>query len=417
MNRLFFLIYDVLIRLYVLAIRLAALFVPKAELWVKGRRDLLKRIGETLAEAKEPHRKIAWFHCASLGEYEQGRPLMEELRNRMPEYRIFLTFYSPSGYEVRKNYAGADFIFYLPADTRRNAGRFIELVRPSMAIFIKYEYWFNYLDILSQNRIPVYLVSAIFRPDHPFFRWYGRWAKQQLGAVTRFFVQDEASGKILEEAGFRNVTLSGDTRFDRVSAIAEHVKSFPAVERFCRGHRIFLMGSSWPEDEKVCIPVLKAISEEWKFIIAPHETAPSRISALVESLPFPSLKFSEATGENIGDQRILIIDSIGMLAHLYRHATVAFIGGGFRTGLHNILEAAVFGIPVIFGPEYRRFNEAKELVALGGAFSITGTPGLFSLLYEFRDDPAKYRKCGEACREYVTRNRGATLRILEEIHG
>jgi len=414
MNRFYFFFYNLGICLYSSGIRVAALFQPKAALWVKGRKGIFREIEKALE--KEKDLRIAWFHCASLGEFEQGRPVMESFREKHPDYRIFVTFFSPSGFEIRKNYKGADFIFYLPSDTRKNAKKFIDLINPRIAFFIKYEYWFNYLHELGKRDIPVYSVSAVFRQGQHFFRWYGKWALRQLKQISWYFVQDEESKKLLNSAGFSNVSVTGDTRFDRVYAVSMESKPFPLVEKFCSGNKIFLAGSSWPADEKVYFPFIRNGPEGWKSIIAPHEIHSERLSSLVHAFSYPALKYSEATENGIAGSKVLIIDSIGMLAHIYRYATVAFVGGAFGSGLHNILEPAVFGIPVIFGPGYDKFNEAKELLRLGGAFSIGSPEELTAVMDRLDNEPEFYRNAGDICRRYVLQNKDVTLRILEQIH-
>ncbi len=413
MNRIFFYLYGLIIYLYTAGIRIYGLINPKAALWIRGRKRIFQKIEEALE--KEQGKKIAWFHCASLGEFEQGRPVMEAFRKSHPEYRIFLTFFSPSGFEVRKNYSGADHIFYLPADTGKNASRFIHAVKPRIAFFIKYEYWFNYIRELEKQDIPVYIVSAIFRKDQQFFRWYGKWAFSQLKKIKWFFLQDEASLHLLKGKGISNVTVTGDTRFDRVLAVSSEKRDYPAIEKFCSGKKVFLVGSSWPEDERVYLPFVQSHPGNWKFIIAPHETNTNRIASLEKSLNVPAIKYSEIE-TTTGNADVLIINGIGMLAHLYRYATVAYVGGGFGTGLHNILEAAVFGIPVIIGPEYGKFNEARDLVKMGGVLPISTAKEFSEVLQKLDSDPEFMKHTGGICQKYVMERGGATRKILEMIH-
>jgi 3-deoxy-D-manno-octulosonic-acid transferase len=409
-------LYNISIHLYSFLIHAVSLFNRKAHLWIEGRKNIFERIEEALENTpKDKSGKIAWFHCASLGEFEQGRPVIEEFRSRFPSYKILLTFFSPSGYEVRKNYTGADWIFYLPADTIQNAETFISLVKPHMAFFIKYEYWYNYMRILHQK--PFYIISAIFRPGQHFFKWYGSWFRNQIRHVTWFFLQDHESAKLLLEKGINSFSITGDTRFDRVFAISRHPHSFPLVEKFCEDSQVILAGSTWPEDEEILFPMIMKSGSSQRFIIAPHETHPERISSLVSRLKIPVLKYSEARNENVLDFRILIIDSVGILAHLYQYSDIAYIGGGFGSGIHNILEAAAFGIPVIFGPNYEKFREAKELISLGGAFTISDTNQFIQYANRLLGSADEYSGCAETCRKYVHEHHGATEKIMEKIYG
>jgi len=383
-----------------------------------GRKNIFERITEALEdEPSGEARKIAWFHCASLGEFEQGRPVIEEFRKRFPDYKIFLTFFSPSGYEVRKKYNYADYIFYLPADTSHNAERFISLVNPRMVFFIKYEYWYNYLRILHQKKIPFYIISAIFRPGQHFFKWYGSWFRNQIKQVKWFFLQDNDSAKLLLQIGINSFSVSGDTRFDRVCAIARQVHSYPLVEKFCGDSQVILAGSSWAEDEEILFPMMNKSDSSLRFIIAPHEIHPARITSLVSRLKIPALKYSEANNENIHDFRVLIIDCIGILSHLYQYPFIAYIGGGFGAGIHNILEAAAFGVPVVFGPNYQKFREAKELISLGGAFTISDANQFIQITNQLLTDTEMYSGSAEKCQKYVQEHKGATEKIMEKING
>jgi 3-deoxy-D-manno-octulosonic-acid transferase len=411
-------LYNISIYLYCFFIRIASLFNAKARLWIEGRKGVLERIMEALeGEPTGDTRKIAWFHCASLGEFEQGRPVIEEFRSRFPAYKIFLTFFSPSGYEVRKNYSDVDYIFYLPLDTKGNAERFIALVNPQMVFFIKYEYWYNYLWNLHEKKIPFYIISAIFRPDQHFFKWYGSWFRDQIKQVDWFFLQDHESARLLLNIGINTFSITGDTRFDRVSAIARQVHSFPLVEKFCGDSQVILSGSSWAEDEEILFPMMNKSGSVIKFIIAPHETHPARISSLVSRLKIPALRYSEANSENIDDFRVLIIDSVGILAHLYQYSFIAYIGGGLGAGIHNILEAAAFGIPVVFGPNYEKFREAKDLLSLGGAFTISDANQFIQITNQLLTHPDEYSTSAEICYKYVQVHKGATEKIMERING
>jgi 3-deoxy-D-manno-octulosonic-acid transferase len=468
-------LYDLVIRLYGATISVAGLFNAKAGRWIIGRKQIFKQIesavsgqrsavkeGQNYTDRRLPtadrrpptadrRPPTAWFHCASLGEFEQGRPVIEAFRKEHPGWRIVLTFFSPSGYEVRKNYEGADHIFYLPLDTQRNAKKFVQLIQPSLVFFVKYEYWFRYLDVLYKENIPVYFISAIFRPGQHFFKWYGGWFLEQIRKVTGFFVQDEASAKMLRAKGIEQVWVSGDTRFDRVAAIAQKAKSFPLVEQFAAGSLVFLAGSTWPADEELILKLIEEVGDRMKFIFAPHEVGEARIDGLRSavsgrqlSIPHPlapspqrrggkggrgvkevrpgtrnpepgTVLFSGLNGENAGTARVLVVDGIGYLSHLYQYATIAYIGGGFGVGIHNILEAATFGKPVIFGPNYRKFREAVELIEEGGAFSINNSQQLNNRTIELLDNPDLLHKTSSISAAYVQKKKGATGIILANI--
>ncbi|MFC2100223.1 3-deoxy-D-manno-octulosonic acid transferase [Bacteroidota bacterium] len=401
-------LYNLFIHLYHLSIHLTSLLNPKAKQWITGRKDLFNKLNSTI----DPNAPIAWFHAASLGEFEQGRPVIEAYKKIYPEYKIMLTFFSPSGYNVRKNYEGADYIFYLPIDTRKNANRFISLIKPRIVFLIKYEYWYNYLSLLKKKQIPVYNLSANFRPNQYFFKWYGSWFRKMLKGITHIFVQNKQSKMLLNAYGFNNCTLSGDTRFDRVYEAAQHKQSFPLIEKFCDGSKVLLAGSSWPEDEALFYQLFKENISDLKIIIVPHEVHQEHINTIIGNLNNNYIKYSELTEEIANPAQVLIIDTIGILLHLYQYATIAYIGGGFGKGIHNILEAATFGKPVIFGPNYQKFEEAKSLIDLEGAFSVKNYSELKSKLNELLNDPNYYHKVSETCRNFILKNRGATERIL-----
>jgi len=411
-----FFLYNIFIFLFVLGIRVASLVNEKAKLWVNGRKGILGKIEEALA-GNHDKKKIAWFHCASLGEFEQGRPVMEAFREAMPDHRIFLTFFSPSGYEIRKNYPGADHVFYLPADTAGMAAKFIKVLSPDIVFFIKYEYWYNYLAVLKQREIPTYMVSVIFRPTQPFFRWYGSWFRKQLNNLTWFFVQDEDSETLLRKIGIQQVSVSGDTRFDRVSSIVNQKKPVEGVDEFCKDSLVMLAGSTWPEDEQILLPFILENKTKFKFIIAPHEVHKERIDLLMSRLGPGGLRFSQENETNIREARILVIDSIGMLASLYRYAFISFVGGGFGVGIHNILESAAFGVPVIFGPNYKRFREARDLIREGGAYSIKSEDDFRTAFGRITDIPGERDRASGICTAYVTNHKGATAHILKHFHG
>ena len=400
-------LYDLGIQLYGFLIRLASLRSKKAALWIKGRRNILKLIENQL----DKEVRYTWFHFASLGEFEQGRPVLEQLKAEHPETPILITFFSPSGYEIRKDYALADHVFYLPPDTAINAREFIRMVNPTMAVFTKYEYWYHYFEELHKQNIPLFIVSGIFRKEQPFFKWYGCLHRQMLGWVSHFFVQDEYSKQLLKEIGIENVTVSGDTRFDRVAQNAANIQEIKKIEDFCAGSKVFIAGSTWPEDEKL-IAFLASHYPEWKFIIAPHEVNSGRIRE-VEKLFSDTIKYSQFNIQDPpdGTQQVLIIDNIGILSSLYQYGSIAYIGGGFGAGIHNTLEAAAFGLPLIFGPNYEKFREAKDLISQGGAKSINNLIQL-QKVFEYL---TTHQEAGDICKYYVRQNTGATEKIVQII--
>jgi 3-deoxy-D-manno-octulosonic-acid transferase len=375
---------------------------------VAGRRHIFDQLGKTIRHDQP----LAWFHCASLGEFEQGRPVIEAYRLQYPDHRILVTFFSPSGYEVRKNYAGADYIFYLPADTISNARRFVALVKPQIVFFVKYEYWFNYLRQLHKAGVPVVGVSSIFRPGQRFFRWYGRWQLAALKRFDHFFVQDQQSADLLVKAGVSQVTVSGDTRFDRVVEVARQKRPFSLVEQIAAGHQVFIAGSTWPPDEAMVRLLIGQNIPGLKFIIAPHEVHEARVQRLIELLPRETVRFSQAADQNLAKARVLVIDNIGILSHLYQYADVAYVGGGFGVGIHNILEAATFGLPVLFGPNYHKFREAVELIAQGGAFSFGNEQEFLAAALPLLSDEPRRKAAAHIARQYVESRQGATRKTL-----
>ncbi len=404
-------LYNFFIRLYFFLIFFSSLFNKKAKLWIRGRKDILQRIEKNIkADAK-----IAWFHCASLGEFEQGRPVIEKFKKIYPQYKILITFFSPSGYEVRKNYEFADHVFYLPLDTPYNARHFIELINPSVVFFVKYEFWFNYIRCLRKKNIPFFIISANFRQGQHFFKWYGGWFRKQLKGITRIFVQNKESSELLGKFGINNVMVSGDTRFDRVSSITEKVKSFPVIQKFCQGSDIFIAGSSWPPDEEIISEFINSGKTNLKFIVAPHLVDKPHIASFVEKINGHVVVFSEADEDNIMYAKVLVIDCIGILSHVYRYGKIAYIGGGFGSGIHNILEAATFGLPVIFGPKYHKFQEAIELIKEGGAFSINSEDEFKKTIMPLYNNPVFFKQTSEIARNFIEKNIGATKIILEEI--
>lgn len=383
----------------------------KASLFLSGR----KNVFALLEQKRLPGERYVWFHAASLGEFEQGRPIIENLKQTHPEYKIILTFFSPSGYEVRKNYNGADIICYLPMDMSWNVKRFLDIVQPDCAIFIKYEFWMNYLLELKKRQIKTYIVSAIFRESQMFFRWYGGYYRSILNSFTHLFVQNDQSVRLLHSIGLDNVTKVGDTRFDRVADIASNAKDLPVVQLFKRDKKVLVAGSSWPNDEEILLSYFNQ-NNDVKLIIAPHEIHEEHLQSIISKLQRPYVRYTQATTENVSDADCLIIDCFGLLSSVYRYGEVAYIGGGFGVGIHNILEAAVYGIPVIFGPNYKKFQEAVDLIELGGAFSISDYTGFSRLMSDLLvDNSSLYASSAAISNDYSQRNRGATVKVLDII--
>jgi len=401
-------VYQLFIAIYAFLARIYALFNKKVALMVKGQ-------GETFDILKSkvvPDKQYLWFHAASLGEFEQGRPLMEKIRAQHPEYGILLTFFSPSGYEVRKNYEGADIVCYLPFDKRSNVRRFLDLAHPCMAFFIKYEFWKNYLDELHRRQIPTYSVSSIFRANQLFFKGYARNYAKVLENFTHLFVQNEESKRLLSTIGIQNVSVVGDTRFDRVLQIREAAKDLPLVEAFKEGKTTFIAGSSWQPDEDLFIPYFNA-HPEVKLIIAPHVIGDDHLTEIIGKLQRPYVRYTKATMENVREASCLIIDCFGLLSSIYRYGEIAYIGGGFGVGIHNTVEAAVYGIPVIFGPKYQKFMEAIQLIEAKGAFSVQSEEEFKSLLDRLLSDEAFLAQSGKQAGTYVLSRSGATALIYE----
>jgi 3-deoxy-D-manno-octulosonic-acid transferase len=405
-------IYQTAIAFYGFLIRVAALFNPKARLWVAGRQNWQTRLTQQFASNTAP---VIWLHAASLGEFEQARPVLETLRQQHADHKILVTFFSPSGYEVRKNYAGADVITYLPLDTPANARQFLAIVKPRLALFVKYEFWANYLLELKAQSVPTVLFSAVFRPQQMFFRWYGGFQRRLLTCFNHILVQDKNSVLLLKSVGYEAVTLAGDTRFDRVAATAANKQPFTLVEDFCADVPTLIAGSVWPDDMAVLIPFLNQFTAPLQVIIAPHEIDDEQISYWRKQLIKPSRLYSElAVGADYSAQ-ILFIDNVGMLASLYQYGQFAFVGGGFkRGGLHNILEPATFGLPIFFGPAIDKFPEALVLVSEGGAFLVANDfQETFQQLYL---NTAERDRAGAASRDYVLRNIGATSKVVSIVN-
>ena len=440
--------YNIAIYIYLIGVAIGSLFNKKIKKMWRGEREAV----DLLKEKVDPTAKYVWFHAASLGEFEQGRPLIEQLRATHPEYKILLTFFSPSGYEVRKNYEGADIVCYLPLDTIRNARRFLRAVHPVMAFFIKYEFWYNYLHILKHRGVPVYSVSSIFRPGQVFFKWYGRNYAKVLHCITHFFVQNEVSLKLLKGIGIDEATVVGDTRFDRVLQIKEQSKELPIVEAFkgingkgdackeehsedackkdlsedackedlsengSKGCKIFVAGSSWQPDEDIFIRFFND-HPDWKLIIAPHVIGEDHLAYILDKLQMKAVRYTQATEQSAAEARCLIIDCFGLLSTIYRYGEIAYVGGGFGVGIHNVPEAAVWGVPVLFGPNNKRFQEAQDLLACKGSFEVTDYDSFNTIISRLISDDKFRHQCGEASANYVKSRSGATDIIMKSVVG
>ncbi len=417
-------IYNIVIYFVLWGIAIASLFNEKVRKMWRGEREAFK----ILKQKVDPNAKYIWFHAASLGEFEQGRPLMERIRKDYPQYKILLTFYSPSGYEVRKNYEGADIICYMPVDTRLNAIRFLRLVRPVMAFFIKYEFWSNFLHILKHRNIPTYSVSSIFREDQVFFKWYGRSYAGVLKCFTRFFVQNEESKRLLEGIGITAVDVVGDTRFDRVLQIKEAAKQLPICEAFRTGvassqsadvphhdFKVFVAGSSWPPDENIFIPFFNE-HKDWRLLIAPHVIAEEHLKLILSLIKGKKVvRYTQTTPEEAAEADVLIIDCFGLLSSMYNYGDVAYIGGGFGVGIHNTLEAAVWNMPVIFGPNNKKFQEAQGLLKSGGGFEINTYEDFSSLMGSLMNDETFLKQAGDKAGTFVAHLAGATDKVLASV--
>jgi 3-deoxy-D-manno-octulosonic-acid transferase len=400
--------YNLIIYLYQLGVIVLSLFDEKVRKMWRGEREAIR----VLREKVDPAAQYVWFHAASLGEFEQGRPLMEQLRRDHPEYKILLTFFSPSGYEVRKNYEGADIICYLPLDTITNARRFLRTIRPVMAFFIKYEFWYNYLHILRHRGVPVYSVSSIFRPGQIFFRWYGRQYAHVLKCFSHFYVQNEVSRELLAKIGIKDVTIVGDTRFDRVLQIKEAAKQLPVVEQFKGNSKCFIAGSSWQPDEEIFIPWLNE-HKDWKVVIAPHVIGEDHLQQIEKMLEGRKVvRYTEATEENAKGAEVLIVNCFGLLSSIYHYADVTYVGGGFGVGIHNTLEAAVWDVPVFFGPNNQRFQEAQGLKNCGGGLEIANADDFLRYMKGFEEHPELMKELGEKAGQYVASLAGATQKVL-----
>ena len=403
-------IYTIGIWFYGLGIRVAALFNEKARLWVRGRKGVFSELKHTIAGKTNP----VWIHCASLGEYEQAKPLFEKIKQEQPEIKTIATFFSPSGYTQAIKKPLADYNFYLPLDLPSNVNRFLDIVQPKAAIFVKYEFWYNFMQQLHQRAIPYYYISAIFRENQHFFKPFGRWFAKQLGFATHFFVQTEKSKLLLETIDIKQVTVCGDTRFDRVKAIAAQVQPFDFMESFRNDQKVIVAGSTWGPDEQLLAQLLQHFPE-YKLVVAPHEI--NRKEEVKETFSaYKTAAYSSMKEEQLSDMQVLVIDTIGILNRLYQYSHVSYIGGAFRTGLHNILEAAVYGKPLFFGPHYDHFNEAMQLVALKGAFSVNSADEMKEIVTKFEQNPEFYTQTCDICQKYVAQNSGAVDIIYEKMN-
>lgn len=407
------LLYNLGILFYYALVYMASFFNDKAKKFVEGRKNVFSFLKERIVF----NDKFIWMHVSSLGEFEQGRPIIEAIKKEHPEYKIILTFFSPSGYEVRKNYDGAEIVCYLPMDTSWNAKKFIRIVNPSIAIFIKYEFWGNYLAELKKHDVPTYIVSAIFRKEQVFFKSYGGWYRNFLYNFEHLFVQDANSKNLLESIGIKNVSVVGDTRFDRVLAIAKASKDLPIVSAFKGDKNVLVAGSSWPKDEAFMLPYFNE-RQNMKLIIAPHEIHESHLEEIISKLNRPYVRYSKTTPEEAAKADCLIIDCFGLLSSIYRYGEVAYVGGGFGVGIHNILEAAVYGMPVVFGPNYHKFREAVEMVKVGGAFPIQDGNDFGKLMDDLMNTESdSFKRASAEARQFVSDNCGATEAVLAALFG
>lgn len=407
-------LYTIGVYIYAGAIRLAALWNTKARQWIEGRQLIGAQLADFNQKAPSGAPRI-WIHCASLGEFEQGRPLIEKIRSDYPDVQLMLTFFSPSGYEIRKNYPMADLICYLPVDTPGRAKDFVAKMKPDLAIFVKYEFWRHHLHALQQAGVPTLLISAIFRPEQVFFKAYGFWYRGLLSYFQHIFTQDAASDELLKSIGVQHFSRAGDTRVDRVLQLKDQAKKFPEIARFVADAPVWIAGSTWPVDEAMLFPFWENhLPDHWKIIIAPHDIAEDHIEQIENRSNFPTVRYSELSkdGEAAVAARVLIINNIGMLSALYQYGRLAYIGGGFGKAIHNLLEPIAFGLPVIFGPKHEKFQEALALKSSGGGFAIAGQEALLPVWQQLQEEN-NYRKAAEAAIEYLLQSQGSTLKILQ----
>ena len=403
-----FAIYNFAVQLSALFLKLIALFHPKIKLFVDGRKEVMSYLKKNISEGDS----IIWVHTASLGEFEQGLPIIEQLKKNYPEYRILVTFFSPSGYEVKKNTAAADVVTYLPMDTKKNAIKFLDLVNPKLVIFVKYEIWPNYLRSLSQRNIPTLLISALFKENQIYFKSYGGFMRKTLHNFTHIFVQDTKSIELLSKINIKNTAISGDTRFDRVIEILERDNNLAFMENFKNGAKTLVAGSTWPDDEEVLVPYINTGESSLKFVLAPHNIKPEHINKLKSSINKKTILYSELENKDLSAYEVLIIDTIGLLTKIYSYAEISYVGGGFATGLHNTLEPAVYGIPVIIGPSFKGFKEAEDLVNKGGVLVVKSPAEFFTLVNNLLKDEEHLKRTGDINSTYVSENKGASIQIM-----
>ena len=398
---------------YYLLVKIVSIRNEKARKWIAGRKDIFKRLRETII----PGEPILWFHASSLGEFEQGMPVIEAIRILSPEFKILLTFFSPSGYELRKNYPYADYVFYLPLDTKKNAIQFIDIVRPKKVFFIKYEFWYNFLTQLKEEGIPTYIFSALFRPSQIFFKPWGKWYLKAIASYEHIFVQNQESFNILQQHAFTNVDICGDTRLDAVGEIADAAPRLEKLELFCGNEKAIIGGSTWKEDEDLFIRYINESDSPRKFVIAPHEVTKQSIERITSSLTRPYALYSTATAEELSKSDVLVIDGYGYLLSVYKYGLFAYVGGGFTTGIHSIIEPAAFGLPVIFGPDYHKFQEAHDLLKLGAANSISDYDELAFIMNEYQTNDEMLASASATALNYVNKNRGASKEIVKYLFG
>lgn len=404
-------LYSFLVHIVWFHLKLIAHFKPKIKLFVDGRKNIFATLKTVISDTD----KVIWMHVASLGEYEQGLPILQKLKTLYPNHKLLLTFFSPSGYEVKKTTAVADIITYLPLDTIANANKFIKIVNPKMALFIKYEIWPNYLNALKKRETPTFLISAIFSKKQIYFKWYGSFMSKSLDTFNHLFVQDKNSKQLLNDFGFTKISISGDTRFDRVSEILSNDNNLAFMNDFKQNNFCFVVGSSWPEDEAIIVDFINKSDKKIKYVIAPHNIREEHIKKLKNSITKKIICYSEMDNKSLSNYNVLLIDTIGLLAKIYSYAKIAYVGGGFKTGLHNTLEPAVFGIPILIGPHYSGFKEAEQLVERGGITSIKNKEEFFSILNKLLENEAELLYIGQINSQYVEYNKGATARILNHI--
>jgi 3-deoxy-D-manno-octulosonic-acid transferase len=404
--------YYVVVFILKVALRLVGVFSRQARRLVRSQHNLFTALKEGIAQQKNLPDHCFWFHCASLGEFEQGRPLIEALRTKYPEARIVLTFFSPSGYEVRRNYAVADLVSYLPFDGKRNPRRFVQLIRPTVAFFIKYEYWYGYLRALQRQGVPTVSVSTLLSPGHVAFRWYGGFYRRTMRLFTHYFTQDQCTADLLAKIGVNQTTVAGDTRFDRVAALASQAGEVELAAKFKGNEAVFVAGSTWPPDHDVLLPLLGEFTDELKFIIAPHQIEEGELNRLEEAIPYQVVRYSRAKPETVANYRVLLVDNVGMLTALYRYGNFAYVGGAFGKSLHNVLEPATFGMPIYFGNRsYRHVNEANALLKLGGAFTVADSQELRLKLLMHHRNPEQRQRAASTTRQFVADHQGATAKI------